>query len=87
MAKVTIENSTESDLCITGFDGQGNLVQVLVPSAREAGEDQIVNGQIEAEDTFVSAVAKKSAVIQHYFDEGWLAYAKPTAEKKSSKRG
>lgn len=81
MAKITIENTREHDITInaTGEDG---VVQVTVPSARQdpADKNKSVNGRADADDAFVAA-AKKSPVVAHYFEEGWLRIAKQPAKE------
>ena len=87
MAKITLENTREHELSITGLDEDGNFTQVVIPAATQhpTNQGKFVNGTAEADGAFVAAMTKKSKVIQHYFDEGWLVSSKPTADKKDGK--
>ncbi len=76
MAKITLENTREHDISLAVV-AAGGATQVTIPAARQdaADKNKLVNGSAEADDAFVTA-ARKSPVVAHYFDEGWLRVAK-----------
>lgn len=81
MAKVTIENTREHDINLAlSLDG-GLVHQVVVPGAREDVEDRskTIVGTAEVEEELVEATKQRSAVVAHYFDEGWLRVKKSKA--------
>lgn len=84
MAKIILQNTREHDITINAMSASGEVAQVTVPAARQSQDDKnvLINGQAEADDAVVEA-AKKSPVVAHYFEEGWLQIA--TTDKKASK--
>lgn len=82
MAKIILENTREHDITLNAVNNDGELVQVIVPAARQSQTDknEIINGQAEADDSVVAS-AKKNPVVAHYFSEGWLRGAKQLAKQ------
>lgn len=88
MAKTILENTREHDITLNATNNDGELVQVTVPAARQSDNDKnvLVNGRVEVDDAFVGA-AKKSAVVKHYFSDGWLVTKTVKNEKGSADPG
>lgn len=86
MAKIKLENTREHEISICGIDENGELVSVTVPGARTSptDKDEVINGSVEADDSFVDAIKAKSKAVQHYFDEGWLIAPAATTSKKKA---
>lgn len=82
MAKIILENTREHDISLNLTAETGEVLQVTVPAARQSANDknELVHGRAEADDAIVAA-AKKNPVVAHYFDEGWLRFAKQPAKQ------
>lgn len=87
MAKIQLENIREHEITISGLNDGGELVQITVPAARlsNGGTGDPIKGVAEADDAFVEAMRKKSPVVAHFFDEGWLTVAKTETGKAKAK--
>lgn len=87
MANVTLENTREHDITLSITGASGELVQVTIPAARQNHDDktEIVYGRTDADNAVILA-AKKSPVVEHYFDEGWLRVAKPVQDAKQTRQ-
>lgn len=78
MAKVLIENTREHDITVSALV-KSVTAQATVPGARQNPDNrnELIHGVAEVDSELLD-IAKKSPVVQHYFDEGWL---KPATKK------
>lgn len=81
MAKIILENTREHDIILS--HASGNLI---VPASRQNPDDESksVAGVAEADDAVIADLQKNSAVVEHYFSEGWLRTPKQSSAKQSS---
>jgi hypothetical protein len=82
MATIKLQNTREHEISLSAFDKDNNLTTVTVPAGRDDGNGGFTKGFAEADDSFVE-IARKSPVVAHYFDEGWLSVVKPAATGKA----
>lgn len=75
MAKVLIENTREHDITVSALV-KNVTAQATVPGARQNPDNrnELIHGVAEVDSELLD-IAKKSPVVQHYFDAGWLKSA------------
>lgn len=87
MAKIVLEN-TRPHLISLHVAGEDKQIQtVSVPGARPNADQVMVNGSAVVDGDLVEIAREQSAVVEHYFREGWLREIKGggPASKKSDK--
>lgn len=86
MAKIIIQNTREHDITLNLVTDKNEIVSTTIPGARQDPEDRTKFdfGEAEVESELIAAARKKSPVVNHYFDEGWLREKKAPASKKAS---
>ena len=82
MANVTVRNTTESQIHITGINPtNGEVVDVAVPGGTmDADSNKLVPGSAQIEQSFLEAQIKRAASLKAHFAEGRLQVIRP-AEK------
>jgi len=85
MANVTVRNTTESQIHITGINPtNGDVVDVAVPGGTmDADSNKLVPGSAEVDQSFLEAQIKRAASVKAHFAEGRLQVIKP--QPKSEK--